>query len=503
MYYQWDALLLESTVYVAILAWFDNGPADSIALFGIVSLLLRVVFMNGATKLLSKCPTWWNLTALNYHFESQPLPTPFAWYAHYFPQFFKQLATLQMNFIEILLPPLFLIPLIHVRYFVFFCQVLLTTLTLFTGNNGFFNYNILVLMVSLLQTPRVPIGASFLAAIVFAKIGFEVVYRLPYKILFEDDRLPSFALTLTHESFRKFMIYYIDVIVATMAIIFTIVNCYSMLKVGSSQNGRMKKWVHLAFVLCSVLFLGVYGNIPLLRMDEKLAQRTYEPPVVMTMYKTVNSWSVANSYGSYRQMTGTHGRPEIVIEGSHHIEGPWREIEFTSKPGKVSKRPRFISPHHPRLDMQMYYAAEGTYQQNPFFLSLVYHLMQNTTEVVNLIEDYPFKNRSEPMRFARAKLYMYHFTDIGDKNWWTRSFQEEYMPTFNKGNDALLNYLTEHKIINKRKSEFVNGPLGKYLKQCHRLTAGIDEIALISTMVVLVFFRKMYSYFFSAHRRNE
>lgn len=74
-------------------------------------------------------------------------------------------------------------------------QVLLTTLTLFTGNNGFFNYNILVLMVSLLQTPRVPIGASFLAAIVFAKIGFEVVYRLPYKILFEDDRLPSFALS--------------------------------------------------------------------------------------------------------------------------------------------------------------------------------------------------------------------------------------------------------------------------------------------------------------------
>lgn len=30
MYYQWDALLLESTVYVAILAWFDNGPADSV-----------------------------------------------------------------------------------------------------------------------------------------------------------------------------------------------------------------------------------------------------------------------------------------------------------------------------------------------------------------------------------------------------------------------------------------------------------------------------------------
>ena len=121
-------------------------------------------------------------------------------------------------------------------------------------------------------------------------------------------------------------------------------------------------------------------------------------------------------------MTGQHGRPEIVIEGAPNFDGPWKEIEFKAKPGSISRRPDFVSPHHPRLDAQMYYAAEGTYQQNPFFLSLVYHLMQNTTEVVSLIENYPFKNRSEPMQFVRAKLYMYHFTDIGDKGVFTLFF---------------------------------------------------------------------------------
>lgn len=488
MYYQWDAFLLESTVYVAVLAWFDDGPADSVALFSIVALLVRVTFMNGASKLLSKCPDWWNLTALNYHFESQPLPTAFSWYAHHFPPYFKQLATIVIYYFEIILPPLFLIPVIHVRYVVFFCQVLLMTLTVFTGNNGIFNYNILVLLVSLLETPRVPVGAPFLSALVFAKLGYDVVHRMPVKLVMEEGSLPSFVLNLTYETFQKLAIYYIDMIILFTAFMFSIINAYTVLK-GLGSQARISKYVHVAFVAACVLLLNIYGSIPLLRMDEKLAQRTNESPIIMSYYKVANSWTVANSYGTYRHMTGHYGRPEIVIEGAPSFEGPWSEIEFKSKPSSLSKRPGFVSPHHPRLDAQMYYAAEGTYQQNPFFLSLVYHLMQNTTEVVSLIENYPFKNRSEPMKFVRANIYMYHFTDIGDKNWWRRDFQEEYMPSFNKGNEALTKYLVEHKIIHHKKSVFVNGPLGKGMKQWHRLTGGADLMAFIIATAIILSFR--------------
>ncbi|EFO82755.1 hypothetical protein CRE_00139 [Caenorhabditis remanei] len=492
MYYQWDAFLLESTVYVAVLAWFDDGPADSVALFSIVALLVRVIFMNGASKLLSKCPAWWNLTALDYHFESQPLPTPFSWYAHHFPPFFKQLATIAIYYFEIILPPLFLIPVIHVRYVVFFCQILLMILTMLTGNNGFFNYNVIILLVSLLETPRVPVGAPLLSALVFGKLGYDLAHRMPVKLVTTEGSLPSFVLNLSYDTFQKLAIYYIDMIIILTALMFSIINAYTVLK-GLGSQARVSKIVHVAFVAACVLLLNIYGSVPLLRMDEKLAQRTNENPMIMSYYKIANSWSVANPYGTYRHMTGQHGRPEIVIEGAPNFDGPWKEIEFKAKPGSISRRPDFVSPHHPRLDAQMYYAAEGTYQQNPFFLSLVYHLMQNTTEVVSLIENYPFKNRSEPMQFVRAKLYMYHFTDIGDKNWWRRDFQEEYMPPFNKGNQALMKFLVENKIINNKKSQFVNGPLGKGMKQWHRLTGGADLIAFFTSIIVLLVIRYLHN----------
>lgn len=34
-------------------------------------LLFRLMFAAGVVKLTSQCPTWWGLTALNYHYETQ------------------------------------------------------------------------------------------------------------------------------------------------------------------------------------------------------------------------------------------------------------------------------------------------------------------------------------------------------------------------------------------------------------------------------------------------
>lgn len=33
-------------------------------------LAFRLYYASGVLKLTSECPTWWGLTALNYHFES-------------------------------------------------------------------------------------------------------------------------------------------------------------------------------------------------------------------------------------------------------------------------------------------------------------------------------------------------------------------------------------------------------------------------------------------------
>ena len=44
---------------------------DGMTLWLVRWLLFRLMFASGVVKLTSLCPTWWKLTALNYHYESQ------------------------------------------------------------------------------------------------------------------------------------------------------------------------------------------------------------------------------------------------------------------------------------------------------------------------------------------------------------------------------------------------------------------------------------------------
>ena len=74
-------------------------------------------------------------------------------------------------------------------------------------------------------------------------------------------------------------------------------------------------------------------------------------------------------------MTGVGGRPEVILEGADSVHGPWLEYEFLYKPGNVSLAPQYMLPHQPRLDWQMWFAALGSYQHNPWLLSLVYRLL--------------------------------------------------------------------------------------------------------------------------------
>src|SRR4029077_8471277 len=80
MSYQWDTFLLEAG-FLTFLLNFALQPS----LWLLRWLLFRFMFMSGAVKLLSGDLNWWNLSALSYHFLTQPLPTPLAWYAAHLP----------------------------------------------------------------------------------------------------------------------------------------------------------------------------------------------------------------------------------------------------------------------------------------------------------------------------------------------------------------------------------------------------------------------------------
>ena len=81
MMYQWDSYLLEGG-FLALLMSLSPVPGIWLLRW----LLFRFLFMSGVVKLLSGDPNWWNLSALSYHFLTQPLPTPLAWYAAQLPR---------------------------------------------------------------------------------------------------------------------------------------------------------------------------------------------------------------------------------------------------------------------------------------------------------------------------------------------------------------------------------------------------------------------------------
>jgi predicted DCC family thiol-disulfide oxidoreductase YuxK/uncharacterized membrane protein YphA (DoxX/SURF4 family) len=148
------------------------------------------------------------------------------------------------------------------------------------------------------------------------------------------------------------------------------------------------------------------------------------PEWAQSLYDKSQSFRSANGYGLFRVMT-TH-RYEIIIEGSDDGQH-WKIYEFTYKPGDVNRRPEFVTPHMPRLDWQMWFAALDARPPN-WFVAFLEKLLRGSPQVSGLLRTNPFPDH--PPRYVHALLYDYHFADDPKgKAWWKRTLLGEYFPT--------------------------------------------------------------------------
>jgi hypothetical protein len=160
--FQWDLLLLEAG-FLAIFA--DDSP---IRVWLFRWLIFRLMFSSGAMKLLSGDPTWRGLTALTYHYETQPLPTPPAWYMHQLPLAFQKASTLFVLIAELAVPLLFFLPRPFRRAGASI-TIALQILILVTGNYTFFNWLTIALALWLFIEPGPqPKGRHLIASIALA-----------------------------------------------------------------------------------------------------------------------------------------------------------------------------------------------------------------------------------------------------------------------------------------------------------------------------------------------
>ena len=144
--FQWDVLLLEAgflSIFLVPLSLRRSArfaPTPRITLWLLRWLLFRLMFSSGVVKLLSGDLAWRDLTALQFHYETQPLPNPLAWYAHQLPAWVHTVAAVQMFALELVAPFLiFFHRWPRVRLAGVAAMVSLQLAIAATGNYGFFN----------------------------------------------------------------------------------------------------------------------------------------------------------------------------------------------------------------------------------------------------------------------------------------------------------------------------------------------------------------------------
>ena len=157
--FQWDALILETGFSAILVTPFGIWPKWSKATSPIGTWVLRLVVFrlmleSGMVKLLSGDPNWKNLTALNVHYETQPLPTPLAWYAHQLPAWFQRFSVGTVFAVELVVPFLFLMPR-KLRISGAWITIGFQLLIALTGNYTFFNFLTMVLCISLFDDQHV------------------------------------------------------------------------------------------------------------------------------------------------------------------------------------------------------------------------------------------------------------------------------------------------------------------------------------------------------------
>ena len=135
-------------------------------------LLFRYLFLAGAVKLLSGDPTWHALTALEYHFWTQPLPTPLAWYAARVPHWVLVGGTAATFVVELGLVFLIFLPR-RLRAVAAWSVLLFQLLIVLTGNYNFFNLLSMLLCVFLFDD-------AALRRLLPARLGSWVRGRAPH-----------------------------------------------------------------------------------------------------------------------------------------------------------------------------------------------------------------------------------------------------------------------------------------------------------------------------------
>jgi len=106
--YGWESMLVETGFLAAFLGAGGAG-APAVVVWLLRWVLFRNMFGAGLIKLRGD-DCWRDLTCLQYHYETQPMPNPFSWRAHHAPAWVHRLGVVGNHVVEVAVPFLYFAP---------------------------------------------------------------------------------------------------------------------------------------------------------------------------------------------------------------------------------------------------------------------------------------------------------------------------------------------------------------------------------------------------------
>lgn len=391
LHYQWDVLLLEAGFLAFWMApwkrWisWSQAPEPPLLLVWLERwLIFRLMLSSGWVKVRND-EVWRNLSALDFHYWTQPLPTWTAWWLHHAPEITRQAGVAATLIVELIIPWLIFfgrpgrkVACISLSGF----QILL----MLSGNFGFFNLLTLALCIPLWSRPRR--GSNVTADV--SKRGERI-----------EDTGPTGRAK------------------------------------PASLEARLRGYAAVPLALVVVLL-----SFAALARTEK--RNLILPYPLDALERHLSPFFLANRYGLFADMT--EERPELIVEVSPDGR-TWQPLHFRWKPGPLDRRPQFTGFHMPRLDWQMwfealnfsaqngYYETRGvppgkrTYYANLWFYQFARRVLDGPNAATGLLEMFP----EEPQPGSiRAVAYRYRFSTPRERredgDWWKRERISIYLP---------------------------------------------------------------------------
>ena len=376
--FQWDILLLETgfiAIFMAPFALRSRLLADPhpprLAIWLVWWLLFRLMIESGAVKLTWNdwhviadgtpiANTWESLTALDYHYWTQPLPIRTSWYADKLPAWFQKLSVLFVLVVELGLPWFIFGPR-PLRCIAWGGISLLMLLIAATGNYNFFNLLTLVLALTLLDDKAWP---QFLQ---------RRICGTDWPVLASPTRWRTFLL----------------VPFAVLALVLGT----RQVKDALAPSEKLRPPLESQLGISQFFLVNDYGLFR--QMTEK------RPEIVIEGSADGEDWKPYE----FRWKPGELSEPPRFCS-PHQPRLDWQMWFEALRLERVYDATRTIDPRY----------------MSPWFQSFVMRLAKGEPQVLGLLRENPFPDG--PPKFIRIGSYQYRLTDRAEGratgNWWHR-----------------------------------------------------------------------------------